>query len=127
MRWHIAIPAAALALGIAYTQRGPQAVNTYVDPTLCTQCHSAIAATYRKTGMGRSFYRVTPESLPPASGPFYHEASGSYFATIGRGGKYYQRRWQTGFDGKETNIDEKQIDFVLGSGNHARTYLHLTT
>ena len=45
---------------------------------------------------------------------------------ISRDGKYYQRRWQTGFDGKETNVDEKQVDFVVGSGNHARTYLHLT-
>ena len=45
---------------------------------------------------------------------------------ISRGGKYYQRRWQVGFDGKETSVDEKQVDFVIGSGNHARTYLHLT-
>ena len=43
-----------------------------------------------------------------------------------RGGKYFQRRWQIGFDGRETNVEEKQVDFVLGSGNHARTYLHLT-
>src|SRR5262249_5834790 len=33
---------------------------------------------------------------------------------------------QIGFDGKETNVEEKQVDFVLGSGNHAKTYLHLT-
>src|SRR5262249_7085792 len=43
-----------------------------------------------------------------------------------RDGKYYQKRWQTGFDGKETNVDEKQVDFVVGSGNHSQTYLHLT-
>ncbi len=41
-------------------------------------------------------------------------------------GAWYQRRWQTGFDGKETNVDEKRVDYVLGSGNHAKTYLHLT-
>ena len=39
-------------------------------------------------------------------------------------GKVYQRRHQIGFDGKETNVVEKEIDFVLGSGNHSRTYLH---
>lgn len=38
----------------------------------------------------------------------------------------YQRRWQIGFDGNSTNVDEKQVDFVMGSGNHAKTYLHLT-
>jgi predicted CXXCH cytochrome family protein len=46
---------------------------------------------------------------------------------IERGGKYYQRRWQKGFDGKETNVDEKRVDFVMGSGNHVRAYLHLTS
>ena len=45
---------------------------------------------------------------------------------IERGGRTFQRRWQVGFDGKETNVEEKQVDFVMGSGNHAKTYLHLT-
>ena len=43
-----------------------------------------------------------------------------------RDGAWFQRRWQTGFDGKETNVDEKRVDYVLGSGNHSRTLLHLT-
>ena len=45
---------------------------------------------------------------------------------IERDGKFYQRRYQIGFEGKETNVEEKQIDFVMGSGNHVRTYLHRT-
>ena len=76
--------------------------------------------------MGRSFARVLPENTPKFGKPFYHKASGSYFAMIARDGKLYQRRWQIGFDGKETNVDEKQADFVVGSGNHSKTYLHLT-
>jgi hypothetical protein len=103
--------------------------NEYIDSAVCARCHSAIARTYKQTGMGRSFYRMSAPSAAEdfTSGkPFYHEASESYFATIERGGKYYQRRWQIGFDGKETNVEEKSIDFVLGSGNHAKTYLHLT-
>ncbi len=80
--------------------------------------------------MGRSFSRLESGTAIEDFGsakPFYHEASDCYFAMIERGGKYYQRRWQKGFDGQETNIDEKQIDFVMGSGNHVRAYLHLTT
>jgi predicted CXXCH cytochrome family protein len=79
--------------------------------------------------MGRSFHRLQPGNVIVecrAGKPFYHEASGTYFAMIARGAKCYQRRWQIGPDGKETNVDEKQVDFVLGSGNHSRTYLHLT-
>jgi predicted CXXCH cytochrome family protein len=77
--------------------------------------------------MGRSFARVRAEDLPEFGKPFYHQASDSYFAMITRDGKVYQRRWQIGFDGKETNIDEKQADFVVGSGNHSKTFLHLTS
>ena len=39
-------------------------------------------------------------------------------------GRFYQRRSEKGFDGKETNVVEEQIDYVIGSGNHARSYLH---
>jgi hypothetical protein len=106
------------------------AVNHYVDPALCAQCHAEAANNFRKTGMGRSFYRMAPgtpaEDLTPAK-PFYHAASETYFTMIARGGKYYQRRWQIGFDGKEANLDEKQVDFVLGSGNHSRAFLHRTS
>jgi len=77
--------------------------------------------------MGRSFAPVNADSVPPLRSPFHHKASESEFAIIERGGEYFQRRWQIGFDGKETNIDERQLDFVVGSGNHSRTYLHLTS
>lgn len=103
--------------------------GTYADPAKCAQCHPAIAATYKMTGMGRAFHRVGSEKGvdDPAPGKTYrHEASDSYFAMLQRDDGLYQRRWQVGFDGKETNVDEKRVDYVLGSGNHARTYLHLT-
>lgn len=43
-----------------------------------------------------------------------------------RDGKYYQRRRQPGFDGKLVNILEKQVDCIIGSGNHVRTCVHRT-
>ncbi|MGP0071799.1 MAG: tetratricopeptide repeat protein [Bryobacteraceae bacterium] len=97
----------------------------YVDAAVCTGCHRDLAAGFRKTGMGRSFARLRPDQVPEFGKPFHHKASDSYFAMVARGGHYYQRRWQIGFDGKETNVDEKQVDFVIGSGNHSFTYLHL--
>jgi predicted CXXCH cytochrome family protein len=90
----------------------------------CAPCHADIAATFAKTGMGRSFYPMRAESFPEK--PHYHEASDSYFSMVDRAGKAFQRRWQVGHDGKPTNVEEKQVDFVMGSGNHAKTYLHLT-
>jgi hypothetical protein len=43
---------------------------------------------------------------------------------VERDGKFYQRRSEVGFDGQESNVVEEQIDYVIGSGNHARSYLH---
>ncbi len=106
----------------------PKPTNAYVDPTLCATCHAEIAQNFAKTGMGRSFAKITPENpIEPLNGkPFYHEASDSYFSMVQHDGKTYQRRWQIGYNDRETNVEEKSVDYVLGSGNHGRTYLHMT-
>jgi tetratricopeptide (TPR) repeat protein len=57
---------------------------------------------------------------------FDHAASRTHYSMSVRDGSYYQRRWQIGFDGKETNVEEMKIDLVIGYGNHARSYLHRT-
>ena len=41
-----------------------------------------------------------------------------------RDGKLFQRRHQIGFGGQETNALELEAHYVVGSGNHARTFLH---
>ncbi len=56
---------------------------------------------------------------------FYHAASESYFTMLVRGGEYFQRRHQLD-SGREINVMEKRVDYVMGSGNHARAYLHRT-
>jgi predicted CXXCH cytochrome family protein len=129
LRWHAAVLLALPASGLLGVAARAQSANEYIDSAVCARCHADIARTFHETGMGRSFYRLRPEKVIEdfqSGKPFYHEASDSYFTMLERGGRYYQRRWQIAFDGKETNVEEKQIDFVLGSGNHARTYLHLT-
>lgn len=104
--------------------------NRYVDPSACAGCHAEIARNYLLTGMGRSFFRPSAAStVEPytSNNQFYHSLSDTHYSMEQRGGAYYQRRWQIGFDGKETNAEELTIDYVLGSGNHARSYLHKTT
>src|SRR5689334_7561361 len=102
----------------------------YVDSRLCAPCHPKIYETYQHTGMARSFYRPRPENTVEdyrVNNRYYHRASDTHFTMLERNGKYYQRRYQIGFRGEETNVDEKQIDFVMGSANHVRTYLHRTS
>jgi predicted CXXCH cytochrome family protein len=104
--------------------------NGYVEPALCASCHPKQAATYRLTGMGRSFFQPNPsnriEDFSRAL-PYYHEPSATYYNMVVRDGRYYQSQYQIGFDGKPTNVVEKAVDYVVGSGNHARTYLSRTT
>src|SRR5262249_53541899 len=74
--------------------------------------------------MGRSFGRVSVDELfAPVT--YNHERSEQHFSVYRRDGHLYQRRHQTGPDGREINAVEMEMRFVLGSGNHARTYLSL--
>jgi cytochrome c-type biogenesis protein CcmH/NrfG len=101
----------------------------FVDPKVCAACHAEIYRTYRNTGMARSFYRPNRDNtLGNAAGPitFYHQPTRTHYSVFQRAGQYYQRRWRIGFDGKETDVDESRIDFIMGSGNHSRAYLHRT-
>jgi predicted CXXCH cytochrome family protein len=91
----------------------------------CAECHPKIARTYAQTGMARSFYR-TPAQTAIDPNPFYHQPSGTWYAMVRREGALYQRRWRDGYDGKPAQVQELRVDYVMGSGNHARTYLHRT-
>jgi predicted CXXCH cytochrome family protein len=114
----------ALAVRTTPLQSAPSGME------LCAVCHRKIYETYRRTAMARSLYRPRPENTVEdyrADNHYYHQASDTSFVMLERDGRYYQRRYQIGFDGKETNIDEQQVDYVMGSGNHVRTYLHRTS
>lgn len=99
----------------------------YTDPKLCGACHPTIAATYRQNGMGRSFSTVRPEILIEdfaKNNSYFHAASDTHYQMLRRGDRIFQRRFQLGPDGKETNVDEQGVDYIVGSGNHMRTYVH---
>ena len=134
VRWrHLAL-VSAVSIPIAFFgSRGLPAAAAggtpeYVNAQVCAACHSQLAESYAKTGMGRSFARPSPQVRLEnfTKGDFYHDLSDTHFSMIQRDGVWYQRRWQTGFNGQETNVEEMRVDYILGSGNHARTYLRRT-
>ena len=113
-------------LGWPATPAGTEA--GYVDSRSCMPCHRQIWENYRQTGMGRSFYKPSAENTVEDYGGqgYYHALSDTHYSMTRRDGQYFQRRWQVGSDGKEMNAEEMKIDYVMGSGNHARSYLHRT-
>jgi len=79
--------------------------------------------------MGRSFYRPRPENTVEdyqSHNSLYNRASDRYYTMLAREGRLYQRRHQVGFEGRDISIIEEQVDYVIGSGNHARSYLYRT-
>lgn len=124
---------AVLACSCSKTSTGsaPGATSSeYVDARLCNGCHAEIAKSYRQTGMGRSFYRATPGTLNvedfAQNNRLDHKLSDRHYEMLRRDDRFFLQRSQTGFQGRETNVMEKEIHYVLGSGNHARSYLHRT-
>ncbi|MCP5112182.1 MAG: hypothetical protein GY953_15240, partial [bacterium] len=101
----------------------------YVDGAVCAGCHAEIYKTYRQTGMARAFFRPRAEKVVEdweRNNTFYHKPSDRHYTMIRRDGKFFQRRHQLDDASREINVIEKEIHFVMGSGNHARTYLHRT-
>lgn len=111
------------------TAQQDASVAAYADPAVCASCHDQIAGTYSRTGMARSFSKLRaaqPVGDFTTHNRIYHDASGRHYTMVERDGIFYQRRHEVGFDGKDTNVFELKADYVVGSGNHARTLLHRT-
>ena len=135
--WLGVLCAVALVLvGGAILRRGAASLGSsastaqrsgYVDPAECARCHEDVAATYRKTGMGRSLSKASTANAPEDfshANSLEHGASGLRYTMLERDGELFERRSQSGPDGSQTNEMEERIDYVIGSGNHARSYLH---
>jgi predicted CXXCH cytochrome family protein len=117
----LTLPFAALgqqrALQIAGADAG------YVDGAVCATCHRAIAASYSRTGMARSFGAMRVDS-PFDEARYRHAGSEQNFRSYRQGGKAYMERTLDGPGGSTTYRLERQIDYWFGSGNHARAYFH---
>ena len=133
--------AVALLLGLpglaAQTSSEAFPEKDYVDSKICATCHREIAEDYARTGMGQSFFKpgFKPGFRPGSASTiedyaktpeYYHALSDSHYRMTIRNGQFFQRRWQLDAAGKEINAEELRIDYVMGSGNHARSYLHRT-
>jgi hypothetical protein len=70
-----------------------------------------IAEDFARTGMGRSFLRpALANTLETYNGSYYYALSGTHYSMTRKNGEYYQRRWQIGPRGEETNVEEMRVD-----------------
>src|SRR3954447_4067903 len=117
---------ASLARGGA-PSREPAAPGYVPDP-VCRGCHEKLYTSYQEVGMARSFYRPRPElrSEDFTVPPYYHAPSHQSMQIVPRGDGLVFRRWQEGTWGEPAHLFEQPVDWILGSGHHARTYLYRT-
>jgi predicted CXXCH cytochrome family protein len=128
------IAAAAITLAAAVWRIGwwrpapnPSTQSSYIDAKRCQACHPAIHASYQHVGMARSFARASnasPIEDYDRNNHFFHARSGRHYQVLRRGGRLFQRRHEVDSRGAEVNVFEQEVTFAIGSGNHARSYLH---
>lgn len=126
--WHVHRHPGSAAISTAVPRTDLRAAG-YVDSAACNECHANVAETYRHTGMARTFHRPSEQTVIEdfkRANSFVQKSTGLKYTMVERDGKFYLRRSSIGFAGKETNVLEEQIDYVIGSGNHGRAYLHRT-
>lgn len=97
----------------------------YVDDRVCGRCHSDLARSYREVAMSKSFYRPRASTAVEAfATPFEHIPSQRIYQMLRDGDDYTFRRHQLDAQGREINVLTIDVDWIMGSGNHARTYLY---
>lgn len=97
----------------------------YVGEQACASCHEDLFQSYQSHGMARSLYPLTPENaVEDFSGILVtHEASGFYYTAYARDGAFYQEEFRLDALGRKTHQLVRRIDYVVGSGTAARSYL----
>ena len=114
--------------GAGYQASKADAAPGYLDPQTCQPCHAEIYRSYQQVAMGRSFYKPSPANVIEdytTDNHFFHAPSNRHYRMVRRNGKFYQRRYQLDDQGREKNVFELEVTHIMGSGNHARTYLNL--
>jgi tetratricopeptide (TPR) repeat protein len=86
----------------------------------CATCHAAIAASYAKTPMARTFGTVLPSAKLPGLDTFTHKPSRQHYSLIQTPGAAptLERSDESG-----AHVARKPIHYWIGSGNHARSYI----
>lgn len=103
-------------------------VNTntaFVGDAACASCHGELHESYQTHGMAQSFYALTPENAVEdfSQPPLFHEATGLYYRMVREGDQFFQEEYLLDEAGRKTHQLRREMEYVVGSGTAARTYL----
>jgi len=108
----------------------PAAPPGYAPDHACASCHAEIQESLRASGKSRSLHRPAPDdpehAVEDLAATLFHPLSQRYYEMRRSGDGYLFRRYQIDPQGEPINVVERPVDWILGSGTHARVYLFRT-
>src|SRR4051794_28268930 len=102
--------------------RNAAAGVAYVGSAGCVRCHDAHAASFHRTGMGRSMAPVDLKREPPDAS-YDHPASKRRYQVVRKDGQLFHRELLLADGPDEVLLSEFPVKYVVGSGRHSLTYL----
>ncbi len=104
----------------------PAIDSSFVDDALCADCHQEIYQSFQHVAMAKSFYNFDPDTAVESfdNNHFYHPPSNNHYRMDLTDGKMVMTRWRVREDGTRINQFSRTVEYVVGSGNHVRTYLY---
>lgn len=112
-------------LGLTATEG---AAPGYVEDRACRQCHADKYDSFQDVGMSQSMRRPSPDVMIEdfENNHYYHAPSRRHYEMHWDGETLRFERYQLDEDGMRINQFEQIVDWILGSGNRARSYLYRT-
>ena len=98
----------------------------FVGSEACASCHEELYASYQSHGMAQSLYPLTAERVvEDFSGAveIVDEQGDFRYTVYERDGTYWQEEYRLDERGQKTHQLARELEYVVGSGSAARTYL----
>lgn len=98
---------------------------TFVGDETCFTCHEEIYRGYQEHGMAKAYYPLTSENAVEDwnQAPLYHQRGDFFYRAFEENGRFFQEEYRLNNAGNQTHRLVRELRFVVGSGNAARTYL----
>src|SRR5579872_3209752 len=97
----------------------------YVSEETCAKCHAKHAKTYCLHPMARTLKPIAQVESPPLGSDFHNpfESLNQLFKVSIRDGRVFHMRSAPNDDGKLIFQQDLEVQFAIGSGTHAHSYL----
>ena len=99
---------------------------SYVGMETCMTCHANVHASFKKTGMGRSFGRAGRSRSDAHFGPdalVYDSAANFYYHPYWDGDTLKVLEYRLGESGDTVHRRIEQVDYIIGSGQHTNSHM----